>query len=358
MTPTVERRIDRDALLARVDLESLLDSLTTRASNRRAWNCIDPNHPDAHPSVTMTVDRNGIQRWRCWSGGHGGTAIDAIVVAKRVDVGEAIRWLNDHHAHLEPIQRPPAPAHRPVGEPAREVIEYVERAEKLLWTPAGAATRQWLSSRGLHEPVLRVNRVGADPGRRFLPRPKGFAAGWPAAVFPALTADGDVSYFQARILEPRAGRGKYDNPAVRWACNPRVGWAQPDPRITRPALVITEGLPDALLAAQAGFRSAGLLGAFAADRRVVDEIAEVARRSCVGGVVICVDADAAGRALEEWLTSELTEAGVSTHVVRPPDGTDLSQWSTESDLWISEVEHVAGPGMPSATQSPARAVGR
>ena len=136
---TGDHRIDRDDLLARVDLAQLLDALTTGHGHgrRRTWNCPDPEHPDVHPSVTVHTTARGIERWKCWSGGHGGTAIDAVVAARRLPVGDAIRWLNDNYARLEPVDRnPPAPG-RPIGEPAPEVIEYVERCAKLLWTGSG-----------------------------------------------------------------------------------------------------------------------------------------------------------------------------------------------------------------------------
>lgn len=347
------QRIDRDALLARVDLEQLLDSLTTRASNRRAWRCIDPNHGDEHPSVTMTVDRTGTQRWRCWSGGHGGTAIDAVVVAKRLDVGAAIRWLNDHHAHLEPVVRPATPTRPPVGRPTPEVIEYVERAERLLWSGAGADIRNWLFARGLHEPVLRANRVGADPGRRYLPRRRGFPAGWPAAVFPALSVGGDVTYFQVRIIDPPHGRAKYDNPAGRWAANPHVTWtSSPDP--TRANLIVlTEGVPDALVAAQAGFRTVGVLGAHLLPNQLPELLLQQISRTQQARVAVCFDADQTGTTASQALLKRLLDHGVPAIVSSPPHGLDLTEWAFESDTWTEAFQRMAA--LPATPVSPGAA---
>ena len=136
-TPDRSARIDRDDLLARVDLERLLDGLCGEASERGRWHCPDRDHPDAHPSVTVTVSADGVQRWRCWSGDHHGTAIDAVVVAQRIGVGEAMRWLADHYGNLPQLERPPAVAAPPAGAPSVEVVDYVQRAERLLWSPAG-----------------------------------------------------------------------------------------------------------------------------------------------------------------------------------------------------------------------------
>ena len=75
--------------------------------------------------------------------------------------------------------------------------------------------------------MLRANAVGADPGRRCLPRPKGLPGGWPAVVYPSLTPTGELTYLQARYLDPPANRSKYDNPSARLAANPRLAWTRP-----------------------------------------------------------------------------------------------------------------------------------
>ena len=236
MTEPAAHRIDRDDLLARVDLVAVLDALSPGDGHgsRRQWRCPSPTHDDNHPSVKVSTDSSGTQRWRCWSGGEGGTAIDAVMEARSMSVGDAIRWLNDNYAHLEVLPRRPAPEPRPIGRPAAEAVEYAQRCEKLLWSGTGRCVRDWLNDRGLGDDVLHVNRVGADPGRRFLPRVKGLPGGWPAAVFPALDRSGAIAYFQARFLQPPDGRDKYDNPSRKWASNPRVAWTRTPTTVDSP----------------------------------------------------------------------------------------------------------------------------
>lgn len=339
-------RVDRDELLSRVDLPALLDALCGAAGERGRWHCPDRDHPDAHPSVTVSVDGAGVQRWRCWSGGHHGTAIDAVVAAHRVSVGDAMRWLADRDGSW-PIESPTAASGAasapppPAGVPGRAVVEYVQRAERLLWTPAGAAQREWLTSRGLDEEVLRVNRVGADPGRRFLPRPKGLPGGWPAVVFPALSPGGTVTYVQARYLDPPPGRDKYDNPARRHASNPRVAWLHPVGPARPGLLVVTEGVADGLVAAQAGFATVGVLGSQYPDARVVEAItATIERSPRLDGstVVVCFDADRAGRAGAERLCALLGERDVPHRAVSPPEGLDLTAWAARDAEWPSRLD--------------------
>ncbi|MFN3254319.1 MAG: toprim domain-containing protein [Ilumatobacter sp.] len=333
-------RIDRDELLGRVELTEVLDALSAggfERHGRRAWRCIDPAHPDENPSVKVSVDRTGTQRWRCWSGGHGGTAIDAVMVAKSMPVGDAIRWLNDHHAHLDTITRQPAPPSKPIGRPDPEVASYVHRAHRLLWTTAGEPVRDWLHQRGLADDVLKANVVGADPGRRYLPRPKGFPGGSPAAVYPALDTNGDPVYFQARFLDPPDGRPKYDNPARRWAANPRVAWVSPpDGATERSPLVVTEGIADGLIAAQTGFAAVGVLGSQYPDARVADAIAEHAHDR---SIVICFDADNAGRRGAERLAEILNERGVANPtVIEPPPEQDLTDWARHDPNWADAID--------------------
>jgi DNA primase len=350
-------RIDRDDLLARINLTDVLDALTPGEGNgrRRAWRCPEPDHPDEHPSVKVSTDRRGVERWRCWSAGHGGTAIDAVVAARNMSVGDAIGWLNDNYAHLEPLQRPPRPEPRPVGRPAPEVVEYVERCEKLLWSGSGRHIREWLNARGLGDDVLAANRVGADPGRRYLPRPKGLPAGWPAAVYPALDPSGAVAYFQARLIDPPEGRCKYDNPANRWASNPRVAWTQPIPDRVQVSdcVVVTEGIADALVSAQAGYRTVGVLGSTYPDLRVADQISKGATEVRAQRVVVCFDADEAGRRGSARLVDLLNASGIDNVVeLAPPAGLDLSEWAMSGNAMAEALRSATMPDPDVAIASP------
>ena len=351
MSDASQHRIDRDDLLSRVDLVAVLDAVSPSGGHghRRQWRCPSPTHEDHHPSVKVSTDSSGTQRWRCWSGGEHGTAIDAVMAAKSMNVADALRWLNDNYAHLDVLPRRPAPEPRPVGRPAAEAVEYVLRCEKLLWSGSGRPVLDWLHGRGLGDDVLHANRVGADPGRRFLPRAKGLPAGWPAAVFPALDRGGDISYFQARFLTPPQGRGKYDNPSRKWASNPRVAWTQPVTTIPERGelLIVAEGTPDALIAAQAGFASVAVLGSMYPDARVAEAIATYAAERDVA-VVVCFDCDdsQSGAKGAHKLIELLEDRSVrSVANVTPPDGMDLSDWAAADGDWVVTFDELTPSGV-------------
>ena len=145
---------DRDDLLRRTDLAALLGELSpsppTRLGHNARWRCIDPGHDDQHPSITMFTDRRGIQRWRCWSGGHGGTAIDAILIAHGGTPAEAMAELEHRAGMPSDIERDRALRSVPSPPPAQEVpislalLEYVSDCERLLWRPTGRPILDYL----------------------------------------------------------------------------------------------------------------------------------------------------------------------------------------------------------------------
>ena len=140
--------IDRDDLLRRTDLAVLLDELSprppTRLGQNARWRCINPGHDDHHPSITMFTDRRGIQRWKCWSGGHGGTAIDALLVARGGTIADALAELERRAGlpHEPGQQRPSTTARRlpPTARPRLTLRSWTmsERASESCGVPPAA----------------------------------------------------------------------------------------------------------------------------------------------------------------------------------------------------------------------------
>ncbi len=171
-------------------------------------------------------------------------------------------------------------------------------------------------------------------------------------VYPALNRDGAVVYFQARYLDPPGHRSKYDNPAARHAANPRLGWTIAVGHKHPGLLVVCEGLPDALVAAQVGFDAVGVLGSSYPDTRVADGIADFYHATPLmrfGMVVVCFDADEAGHSGAMRLRSLLLERDVRMLTVAPPDGLDLTGWAQTDSTWVDEV---AAPGPPPPLPAP------
>lgn len=326
-------RYDRDELLARTDLAALADELlgwhAGHGRNAR-WPSPVPSHPQTGrtPPMSIFTDHRGIQRWTCFATGASGTAIDLVTTATGRTIADAISWLADRaRLDLTPPERAailPTPPLRPVQprEPSHALRDYVAACERTLWEPAGSAIRQWLTDeRRLASEVLRHNRIGADPGPRALHRPKGLPRGGPAAVLPALDAERQPVYLQARYLHPPPDRGKYDNPTSAHGANPRLTRIEPDAGARGGPTIVTEGIPDALAAATGGYRAVAILGAGLPDRRVAERLV---KRD--GLLVIAFDADQAGRAGADRLRELLAGAGRTDVIDIEPPAVDVNSW--------------------------------
>jgi hypothetical protein len=212
----------------------------------------------------------------------------------------------------------------------------VERCAEILWTDRGAQVREWLTEeRGIPGEVLAANRVGCDPGPRWLARPKGLPWKGVGAVFPAFDPAGQVTYFQVRYLGERPGRDRYENPAMSMAANPRLSWTV-TPNVVEPGvLVVAEGLPDAYTAAAAGLPTVGLLGAAAPDARVADLLN---RHRSGRTLVLACDAGNLPGTGNELLRDLLAErqAPVSTVEISPAFG-DLNAWAVRDPGWAGQL---------------------
>lgn len=325
-------RYDRDALLASVDLRSLADELlgSHHGSERSpTWPCPVPTHAQTGrtPPVSIFVTRWGEQRWRCHGCGASGSAIDLVIHTHGVDVRRAMELLASRAGVGADVENPgPRRRSRPTverAEPHPGIEDYVATCAEYLWSPAAGGPARYLTrTRGLAEDVLRLNRVGFDPGPRHLDRPDGVPRS-SGIVLPVLDDDGRAVFTQTRRLGPRVTGARYLNCANRVAPNPRLAIYRSARGSTGP-VVVCEGAIDALTAASAGCRSAALLGSTVADERVADRLVALGADT----LVLAFDADDAGDRGAAGLAGLLKSRGASAARLRPPDrAPDLNEWS-------------------------------
>lgn len=341
--------LDRDAILAGVDLAALADELLGphRGTARSpTWPCPSPHHTQTGrtPPVTVFRSRDGHQRWHCHGCGAGGTAIDLVLATTTHDVKTAMEALAARTGVRDAGRRPPerraadpGPSPRTVRDPAA-LEAFVEDCAARLWTPSGGPARRWLTEvRGMPEDVLRVNRVGADPGRRRQTRPDGMPSAGPSVVLPVI--DGERVVFAQ--LRPLVQWGpKYVNASAALAPNPRVALCRPAEQRGSCAIV-TEGMLDALAATAAGYRGAALLGAAVPEDEhhpVAGTLA--ARLAALGGpLVTALDADDAGALATDRLHNLLSANGLpATRLHLPPGAKDLNEWMQSATDWPQELE--------------------
>jgi hypothetical protein len=323
-------RHDRDAILARVDLEALADALLGERGHNRMWSCPNPAHSQTgrSPPLNVFVGEDGTQRWHCFGCGDGGTAIDLLLRTREAaSEGEAFEWLARaaNVAASGPTRRSARSAVRPARASSEwcslDLESYVEFCHRWLYTSEARGPKIWLTERrAIPDEVIRAARVGFDPGPQRLARPDGIPRAAPAIVFPVLEK-GRAVFTVSRRLGERRGQSRWQNTASWLARNPGVAFYEPVRR-TRSGLVVTEGPIDALSATSAGYRAAALLGAGATSARVAQRLADTGER-----LVLAFDNDEAGQRGREQLSALLDDRGVrwtTLHV--PQQHKDLNAW--------------------------------
>jgi len=364
---------DRDLVLANVDLAELATEVCGPPQGRgpsARWRCPNPDHPDAHPSMTVYAGQRS-QRWKCHSCGDGGTAVDLVMTVRGCGVREAIEALAAR-AQVLPHPEAPAPADHaapprrvgtrtPDGRPAARVgtepatkpvrlqvtetppdtgdarIEsYVAVAAQILWGTQGQLGRDWLHARALTDDVLHANRVGFDPGPRTFRRDRGLPWRGAGIVYPVLATDGTALYCQTRYLDPTAaGRDKYDNPTSALAANPRVAalrTPRPDPALEE-LVVVTEGIPDGLAVAHLGARVGAVIGAANHGPLVAHRLDLLFP---AGSFLLLFDSDHAGRRGGALLGAHLAALDRRVVLGAPPAAhNDLNDW------WKADPDAVA-----------------
>lgn len=317
-----------DAAVRSTDLPALLTELagqpTGRAGSQR-WHCITPQHTDEDPSTTVFEDSTGKERWKCWSCGHAGTAIDALVEARSMTVADAISHLEQRTGTADVNEAPPRQP-RPKAGPvplSGDANDYLNECARLLWTRHGTNARSWLHERGLTNDVLETNLVGFDPGPRFLDRAEGLPGNQTerprlprggGIVYVSFDRAGDPIHVQCRLLRP--GNTKYINPRRLHGSIPPVSF--PRTSITDGPVVVTEGISDGLIAVTAGFRSAAITAATTVRPETATELVAHA-----GGerIVLAIDNDTGGQSATTALKELL---GQQASVLRLPTDHDLT----------------------------------
>ena len=339
-------RIDRDAVLAAVDLEELADRLVgphKQMGSAKKWPSPVRGHEQTGrtPPMSIFVDRSGVQRWTCFATGRSGTAIDLVMEVNGWDFRESLYWVADIAGMEAELPQSAAPARR---EP-RPVLTGEERAEGLaalrewhagcvqwLHRQTGEVGRRWLTERCYGWEDLEALQVGFDPGHRMLPRPTGLPRQYPAVVFPAFDLHGEIVFAQSRALGSRAF-GKYFNPAAALGKaaqvaldNPGVGWCPATEGLEDGPVVVCEGLSDMVAARRGGFECAGVLGTGNALRAQVAE-AVADRCGSERAVVVCFDSDPnrAGQKAAAELVKALRERDCAATALTVPGG-DLTDW--------------------------------
>lgn len=355
------RMLDRDAILAAVDLPTLADQLLGRRAGTMgspSWPCPDPEHPHTarEPGdVTTYLTRRGEQRWHCHGCGSGGTAVDLVMKARRTGVRDALLYLAEPAPTRPSSPSPASPTTPAQPRPTRTGLDaWVAHAADLLWQPYGEPVRKWLTNaRRIPDDVLRMNRIGATaitpdrtlPTRRAIAGPR---AASPSAVLPVLAKDQAV-HAQLRLIDPQPGQPAYLNPPGSGTTrHPRLGLYRPAQR-RHPEILVTNGIIDALSANAAGYRAAAVLSPGLADAEVAVHLSRLH-----GPLVLALDPTGPGDEAADRLMLHLEARGRHPTMLPALNG-DLNDSLVAAEDWprklAAHVRHLTATNPPDVVPS-------
>lgn len=313
--PDLVRRVDLAGLVARYAGNGRQTGRTT------SYLCPSPDHPDRHPSFTVTDGPTG-QRWRCWSQcARGGDALDLVAWLEGLDLGEAAVWLRRYLG--DPDTAGPARS-RPTGpSKAKRERAPLPTTSRPPEEAAGRLLAGYLADRGW--PPHTAELYGLEVVLA--------ARGRPAVRHPFYAVTGstevELDSWQDRLLhhDPERDGGKWHAAPGR----PLRLWNLPGLEAEElTAVVIAEGPAD------------GITADLALHHR--PEVAAVAVAGSEGWrsswapmltglqVVIATDADTAGDNLAEKIAADLDSLAEVARACLPDGVNDLTELGRTAGL--------------------------
>ena len=345
-----------EKVAAATDIVELIGSYFPLKRAGSSFVALCPFHREKSPSFHVNPQR---QSYHCFGCGAGGTAFRFVMEYEHLDFPSAVRRLADR-ARIPVIEEAgdSAAAPRDQQERQRLLALHQEAAawfhQNLLRREDAAHARDYLKGRGIGIEVARAWKIGYAPdtwtaltewaaGRGFareellrsglskIREPEEGAA--PSGnermfdrfrdrvMFPICNDLGEVVAFSGRVLNPEAPGGKYVNSPespIFVKGNLLFGFH----RSKRPILdarqaILCEGQLDLIIAFEAGITNMVAPQGTAFTPRQ----AQILRRHA-DEVVLCFDADTAGRKAAERAFAPLLEAGLIVRVAEMPAGED------------------------------------
>ena len=162
MDASFERWLDE--LRSRTSLEEVVSEyVPLKQKGRRYWGCC-PFHNEKTASFSVDTEA---QMYYCFGCHKGGTVINFVMEAERMEFMDAVRLLADR-AHMEVPARSRRPGDSAASREERERMYEVNRAaarffHEQLWTQDGAEVLNYLYGRGLNDSDIRRFGLGASP---------------------------------------------------------------------------------------------------------------------------------------------------------------------------------------------------
>ena len=270
------------------------DYLNSKGINtRKPFNCLNPEHPDRHPSMSYDSRR---QRCKCFSCGASYDIFDLI----RIDYGlsEDVDVFNKAYElygltidSTQPAEKKPAA--KPAEQKAEDFMDYYQKAQA---ARADRAAQDYLRSRGISEAVAAKYWLGYDASYSTFDideNGQNSFSTWRALIIPT----GKSSYIARNIDKPKEPekKNRYRKKGASLLFNSKALYAADKP------VFIVEGELDALSIIEAGGQAVGL-GSTSNYKQLLSLLE---KQKPAQPLILALDADTDGRDTEEKLAEEL-----------------------------------------------------
>lgn len=277
----------------RLAMQGLLHASLPSTGNRD-HSCLLPEHDDE--SASMSVRADGL--WRCHACGVGGDAADLVARLRSWDIARQFPLVATEVRRLAAIGAPFDDARDNVAEGEPHPLS-VLKAE----VHADALAIEFLTSRGLSVDTALEHGAVVE------------ATPTPAISFTLDSADGRIAGRVRRFLDGDARYKLSKKPGAKQLPLFRT-YAEP---LAYPYVVLTEGIFDALAAAEMGHPAASLPNGAANVKACAAAIVALART--VETIYVATDGDDAGERAASEIANLLIDEPVSLRRVEYPTGT-------------------------------------
>ena len=276
------------------------DYLNSKGINtRKPFNCLNPEHPDRHPSMSYDSKR---QRCKCFSCGASYDIFDLI----RIDYGlsEDVDVFNKAYElygltidSTQPAEKKPAA--KPAEQKAEDFMDYYQKAQA---ARADRAAQDYLRSRGISEAVAAKYWLGYDASYSTFDideNGQNSFSTWRALIIPT----GKSSYIVRNMDTPKdpQKKNRYRKKGASLLFNSNALYNAGKP------VFIVEGELDALSIIEAGGQAVGL-GSTSNYKQLLSLLE---KQKAAQPLILALDADEDGRKTEEQLAEELTRLQAS-----------------------------------------------
>ena len=266
-------------------------------NTRKPFNCLNPEHPDRHPSMSYDSKH---QRCKCFSCGASYDIFDLIGMDYGLTDNRDIftQAYELYGIDIDSPQPEAKPAKKKEAAKAEDFMDYYQQAQASRSEPAA---QEYLRQRGISEEVAAKYWLGYDSNYdTFNIDEKGQTsfATWRVLIIPT----GKGSYIARNIDKPAepAKKNRYRKKGASLLFNSKALYSADKP------VFVAEGELDALSIIEAGGEAIGLGSTTNCDKLV----ALVEAQKPAQPLILALDADEEGRKAEDQLAEDLTRLQV------------------------------------------------